>query len=156
MENLKINKKYLGKLQSRKRKIKPEFIIIHHTCTGSTSTTRSVLKTRGLSTHFEIATDGEVFQYIGLDRAAYHAGKQNERSIGIDLTHLQDADFSKEQMKALKLLVGKICEHYEIIERLAPDKRLEPSTEKFGVYRHRNFSNTRCPDNAPLEEIFEN
>ena len=149
-----IDKTNLSQENTRARKEKPEFIIVHHTCTGTPSRTLAVLKKRGLSTHFEIDQAGKVFQYVDhLKRVAMHAGAQNEKSIGIDLTHLQGDEFTEAQMQSLAALVSALAEECGFLPIVAPDKKFDaPDPSRYGVYRHRNFSLTRCPDNANLEK----
>lgn len=158
IEPIGIDRTKISEKNTRPRKEKPEFIIVHHTCTSTPSRTRAVLKKRGLSTHFEIDQAGKVFQYVDhLKRVAMHAGAQNEKSIGIDLTHLQGDEFTEVQMQSLSELVLALSEECGILPVVAPDKKFDaPDVSKYGVYRHRNFALTRCPDNADIEKYIDN
>ena len=50
----------------------------------------ALLQRAKLSAHFLIDRDGNVFRMVATDRAAYHAGRFNGRSIGIELAGLAD------------------------------------------------------------------
>lgn len=154
-----INDMYLGKLPSRRRRAQPDMIVVHHTCTGSVLSTCNVLKNRNLSTHFEIDKNGDIYRYLDPSkRVASHVGKYNSRSIGIDLTHREGAEFPVSQMEALAWLVQRLCEMFGINPRIAIDgerygkRGLRVDTTRWGVYRHSNLARTQCPDGAPLED----
>jgi N-acetylmuramoyl-L-alanine amidase len=48
----------------------------------------TVLRARGLSTHFIIDWDGTIFQVLDVRDCAYHGGEANGKSVGIDLNNL--------------------------------------------------------------------
>jgi N-acetyl-anhydromuramyl-L-alanine amidase AmpD len=63
---------------------KVEYIALHWTGGyGKVNTTGGTLKKRGLHYHFEIDTDGTLFQLCDLERKAYHGSGLNNYSIGI-------------------------------------------------------------------------
>ena len=142
-----INKDYLGCFGTQKTKIKPKAIIIHHTCTSSPKRTRKALMNKGCSTHFEVDKDGTIYQYREENLQCSHCGSANIHTIGIDVTHLEHAEFPEVQIEALKSLVKYLCEKWKIPHELHENLS--------GVYPHRAVGNTKCPDNLPLEKLFD-
>ncbi len=75
-------------LPSRPRRDEVIQAILHHDACISALRCFAVLQARGLSTHFCIDNDGTVFQFADPAlEVAYHAGRFNGRSIGIDISN---------------------------------------------------------------------
>ena len=135
-------------------------IVVHHSFTRSTKDTRRILNARGLSTHYEVAHDGVVLNYLEPSRkVAYHAGWVNGTSVGIDCTHMPGDEFPLAQTEGLAELIAYLWRKFPTIPRtLAPDGKKFPRGSKeldeFGVIRHRNVANTVCPDNLDLEAVY--
>jgi N-acetyl-anhydromuramyl-L-alanine amidase AmpD len=83
-------------LSSIQRQSNIDTIVMHYTVTKDVDTTYRVLQQAGLSYHYIIDKDGEIYQFVDEDRVAYHAGcgvdgrpgcipGYNSRSIGISL-----------------------------------------------------------------------
>jgi len=70
---------------SSKRRRNIDLIIIHDSCTSTAEGMVRVLNNRGLGTHLSISANGNVKQYVSIDRQTWHAGNWNPRSIGIDM-----------------------------------------------------------------------
>lgn len=155
-------------LDSRKRTEPIRCIVVHHTATKSPEQTVSALRRQGFSTHYEIDQRGVIYQYLGHDRVAFHAGTRNGISIGIDLTHVTGADFPVVQIRALGALLKQLCAAHDIPLTAAPPKAqyyewrkgsnsksqvhyLPLPVDAFGIYRHSNCGPTRCPDGADVE-----
>ena len=136
---MNINKTYLSCFGRMKTRIKPVAIVIHHTATANPRRTRDALKKKNCSTHFEIDTDGTIYQYREEDLMCSHCGSPNCHTIGIDITHLTGAEFSPEQIKSAKELVEYLCNKWDI--------PLEVHETLSGIYPHRALGNTKCPDN---------
>ena len=143
---MRINRDYIGCFGKLKKGNKQRIVVIHHTVTRSPSATRRALKAKGCSTHFEIDTDGTIFQYAELDEITAHCGSNNFQSIGVDLTHMTDKPFPDEQLQAAhelfvwlaaKLDLPLVC--YESLPR--------------GFYFHRAIGQTVCPNNLPLSVV---
>lgn len=149
-----INKDYLGCFGTQKIKIKPKAIILHHTCTSSSKRTRRVLQSKNYSTHFEVDKDGTIYQYREENLKCSHCGSANTYTIGIDATHLEHAEFPEVQIEALKALVKYLCEKWNIPHELH-ENFSGPMINLSGVYPHRAIGNTKCPDNLPLEKLFD-
>lgn len=137
-----IDKTYLGCFGACKRKIKPTAIVIHHSVTKSPKKTREVLAGKNCSTHFEVDVDGHVYQYREENYMCSHCGSSNVHTIGIDVTHLEGAQFPAVQINALKnlllYLTSKWGIPYIVNDTLA------------GIYTHRALGDTKCPDNLPI------
>ena len=96
---------------------------------------------RGLevSSHFFIARDGAVWQFVSCDDRAWHAGRSawggrdncNDFSIGIELEGLEGLTFESTQYQALAQLMHAIAAHYPLThvaghEHIAPGRKQDP------------------------------
>jgi N-acetyl-anhydromuramoyl-L-alanine amidase len=96
---------------------------------------------RGLevSAHFLIERSGAVWQFVGCDQRAWHAGAScyrgrdncNDDSIGIELEGLEGALFEPAQYAALADLATHIAQRYPIRhvaghEHIAPGRKRDP------------------------------
>ena len=66
---------------------KPNMIVTHWDATTSAERCKRVLQARNISSHFCIDNDGVIYQYVDTNHTAWHAGKVNRYSIGIDFTN---------------------------------------------------------------------
>ena len=146
------------KFLPRAKKIKG--IVVHHTHTASASSTKSVLEDRGFSTNFEVDQKGNIYMYA--DPAKWEAqatgGGANAHTIGIDVTHVGlTAKFPDVQVAALRSLIHQLANTYGFKVAVAPDgqrgKWADWVDKGYTVFRHRNFVNTACPANLPLEKV---
>lgn len=96
---------------------------------------------RGLqvSSHFFIARDGTLWQFVDCDLRAWHAGRSsyrgrsecNDDSIGIELEGLEGLLFTDAQYAALARLCTDLCQRYPIAhiaghEHIAPGRKADP------------------------------
>lgn len=92
-----------------------------------------------VSSHFVIARDGTLTQFVDCDRRAWHAGRSyfrgrsncNDDSIGIELEGLEGGDFTAAQYAALMALCRDIAARYPIRfiaghEHVAPGRKHDP------------------------------
>lgn len=135
----------------KKRSQAPTAIVIHHTCTASPAKTRRALMKKGFSTHFEVDTDGKIYQYADEMRICSHCRGANIYTIGVDITHLSKAEFPEIQVDAVCKLVDYLCEKWKI-ERVVNEERKQLLR---GIFPHRALCNTACPQNFPMERISE-
>jgi AmpD protein len=94
-----------------------------------------------VSSHFLIRRDGEVVQFVPVERRAWHAGASawrgrsrcNDFSVGIELEGADDAPFEDAQYRELAALIARlaasvplqaIAAHSEI----APGRKTDPGT----------------------------
>jgi len=94
-----------------------------------------------VSAHFLIRRDGEVVQFVPVERRAWHAGASawrgrsrcNDFSVGIELEGADDAPFEDAQYRELAALIARlaasvplqaIAAHSEI----APGRKTDPGT----------------------------
>ena len=143
---LHINKDYMGCFGEMRKRLTPRAIVIHHTCTRTPKGTRATLKTSNCSTHFEVDKDGTIYQYRECNLQCSHCGSNNFHCIGIDVTHMEGAEFPAAQVAAVRELVLYLCAAYNIPCTVYDDL---PA----GIYSHRAIGNTKCPDNFPLEAL---
>jgi len=66
---------------------KPKMIVTHWDATTSAEKCKRVLQARNISTHFCIDNDGVIYQYVDTNHVAWHAGKVNKHSIGVDFSN---------------------------------------------------------------------
>ncbi len=96
---------------------------------------------RGLqvSSHFFIARDGQLWQFVGCDQRAWHAGASqyrgksqcNDDSIGIELEGLEGDTFEAAQYDTLASLGAALLQAYPIAhvaghEHVAPGRKIDP------------------------------
>lgn len=97
-----------------------------------------------VSAHALIRRDGELVQYVPLDKRAWHAGvsefagqeKCNDFSIGIELEGTDDSEFTDAQYQTLTKLTEAILIHYPLINPhritghsdIAPGRKTDPGT----------------------------
>ena len=96
---------------------------------------------RGLqvSSHFFISRTGELWQFVGCDDRAWHAGASayrgrtqcNDDSIGIELEGLEGDTFEACQYDTLTSLCAALLKAYPIVhiaghEHIAPGRKLDP------------------------------
>ena len=96
---------------------------------------------RGLevSAHFFISRAGELWQFVGCDDRAWHAGQSayrgrsqcNDDSIGIELEGLEGNIFETPQYETLASLCAALLQVYPVAhiaghEHIAPGRKLDP------------------------------
>lgn len=96
---------------------------------------------RGLqvSSHFFIARDGQLWQFVGCGQRAWHAGAScyrgksncNDDSIGIELEGLEGLDFEAAQYETLASLGAALLQAFPIAhlaghEHVAPGRKADP------------------------------
>ena len=94
-----------------------------------------------VSSHFFIARDGKVFQFVSCNDRAWHAGVSsfmghdncNDFSIGIELEGTDSTPFQKEQYKALCVLLKALSCRYPIEavvahSDVAPGRKTDPGS----------------------------
>jgi hypothetical protein len=127
-----------------KRKKEAAKIVTHWDATLSAKRCYDILSKRGISSHFVIDNDGTIYQMVDPAYVAWHAGKYNKDSIGIDLSNAYYTKYNKNyekmgfgprpilnswlhgrnlgehlgyypaQLKAYKELLKVLCTHYDI------------------------------------------
>lgn len=96
---------------------------------------------RGLavSAHFFISRTGDLWQFVGCDDRAWHAGQSayrgrnqcNDDSIGIELEGLEGRTFEAPQYETLASLCAALLQAYPVAhiaghEHIAPGRKLDP------------------------------
>ena len=96
---------------------------------------------RGLqvSTHFFIARDGQLWQFVSCNDRAWHAGESvylekdncNDYSVGIELEGLEGLAFENPQYETLSSLSAALLQTYPITqvaghEHIAPGRKNDP------------------------------
>ncbi len=97
------------------------------------------LRALRLSSHFLIRRDGALWQFVGCDARAWHAGvsqfagreRCNDFSIGIELEGSDHVAFSPAQYAALASLSDALCRRYGLQavaghEHIAPGRKTDP------------------------------
>jgi AmpD protein len=92
-----------------------------------------------VSAHFYLSRRGELWQFVGCDDRAWHAGEShyrgradcNDDSIGIELEGLEGEPFEAAQYEALSGLCAAIAQNYPVQhvaghEHIAPSRKGDP------------------------------
>lgn len=95
-----------------------------------------------VSCHFLIRRDGEIIQYVPVNRRAWHAGEScykdrfvcNDYSIGIELEGEDHTPYTAVQYERLLLIVAELMDAYPTIEKhdivghadIAPGRKTDP------------------------------
>ena len=92
-----------------------------------------------VSSHFYISRTGNLWQFVGGDDRAWHAGPSryrgrndcNDDSIGIELEGLEGNSFEAAQYETLRCLCAALVEQYPITyiaghEHIAPGRKHDP------------------------------
>ena len=100
------------------------------------------LKGVRVSSHFLIRRDGELIQFVPVEKRAWHAGASswrgrercNDFSVGIELEGTDDSAFADPQYFCLSKLVRNLLEVLPLREiaahsDVAPDRKSDPGTQ---------------------------
>jgi AmpD protein len=92
-----------------------------------------------VSAHFYIRRDGQLWQFVGCDQRAWHAGASsyrgrencNDDSIGIELEGVEGERFEPAQYETLASLCAALAQRYPIQhlaghEHVAPGRKQDP------------------------------
>ena len=78
-----------------RRRRHPNMLVTHWDATTSAEKCKRVLQARKISTHFCIDNDGVIYQYVDTNNVAWHAGRVNKYSIGIDFSNAYYTKYNK-------------------------------------------------------------
>ena len=141
----------------------PQLMVIHHTMTSSPQKTLNSWPPRGTriaSTHYEIDTDGTIYEYLDPAKwTAWHSGSKTSRdasginglSIGIDLTgnFREIPEESSSQIRSLVSLVNTLSSRFGIPLKVYTGKKKMTGAaaiaQGYGITLHRTHANTGCP-----------
>lgn len=92
-----------------------------------------------VSAHFYVRRNGELWQFVGTDQRAWHAGTSNYRgrdncndtSIGIEMEGLEGDEFEPAQYETLSALCTAIAQRYSTLHvaghaHIAPGRKTDP------------------------------
>ncbi|MHC4937564.1 MAG: N-acetylmuramoyl-L-alanine amidase [Planctomycetota bacterium] len=80
-------KKHGWRLEDLQRVVRQ--VVVHYDAAGTSARCFEILHDiRGLSSHFMLDTDGTIYQTLDLKERAWHAGKANDVSVGIEIANL--------------------------------------------------------------------
>jgi AmpD protein len=99
----------------------------------------AVLRGLEVSAHFLVRRDGELLQFVAVERRAWHAGVSswrgrpgcNDYSVGIELEGLEGETFEPAQYACLARLIGQLAQRWPIAEvtgheHVAPGRKADP------------------------------
>jgi N-acetyl-anhydromuramoyl-L-alanine amidase len=97
-----------------------------------------------VSAHFLIGRDGQVIQFVSVNRRAWHAGRSgyagregcNDFSVGIELEGTDELPYEAAQYAALKMLIAALLEAYPGLSarrivghsEIAPGRKTDPGS----------------------------
>jgi N-acetylmuramoyl-L-alanine amidase len=122
-------------------------IVIHHTGSDNCSGTLSWLKNPSAqaSAHYVIDKDGTIYQMVGDDKRAWHAGQGsipgnpgdvNSRSLGIEIVNAGDGKtpFTDAQYASLSQLTAHLQQEYDVPQQnilghkdVSPGRKTDPA-----------------------------
>lgn len=123
---------------------RPNYVIIHQTTNDNPERALATLTNpeRKVSAHYLIGRDGALYQLVGENSRAWHAGVSfwggntdlNSTSIGIELDNDGAEPFAEPQIVRLLQLLGELKERYRIPVAnflahgdVAPGRKVDPS-----------------------------
>lgn len=66
-----------------------DLFVLHYDVCGTSRRCFKVLQDdRGLSVHFMLDVDGTIYQTLDVKERAWHAGPENDRSVGVEIAHM--------------------------------------------------------------------
>ena len=143
MSQLIIYNKFKSKNYDQ-RKFDISFVIIHFTETKTLDEALNLLTSsdRKVSSHYLIDKNGEIFNLVGIDKRAWHAGESmwdnyddiNSRSIGIEIVNSGEVikeDYTAKQINSLSDLLLGLLKDFNIENILghsdiAPTRKIDP------------------------------
>jgi len=66
---------------------KPRMFVCHWDAALNSDSCYKILRKRGLSIHFTIDNDGTIYQYLDMNHIAYHCGKHNSTTVGVEISN---------------------------------------------------------------------
>lgn len=119
-----------------------KYLIIHYTeMPFKDALQKLTSKDAGVSAHYLIKEDGEIFRLVNDDKIAWHAGVSswygqeslNSNSIGIELDNLGNCIFAEKQMQSCIELCKFLSKKYDIQPQniiahsdVAPSRKIDP------------------------------
>jgi N-acetyl-anhydromuramyl-L-alanine amidase AmpD len=95
-----------------------QFVIHYDVCGVSEHCFRVLHDMRSLSVHFMLDVDGTIYQTLDLQERAWHAGKANSRSIGIEIANIGAYPPAEDQTLAAWYPSDEDGPYIDIPERL--------------------------------------
>lgn len=92
-------------------------IVLHHTAIASLGNSLGTLRSRRLSYHYLIDSDGTIVRAVSPERVAFHAAGANRGSIGISFVGGNQSSWSPTdaQLNAADKLIGRLVKKYPTI-----------------------------------------
>jgi len=168
---------WLRWFELRRKRLRTQAVVLHWTAGyGEPVDVHRTLVRRGLSVHFAIGADGDVWQMADLSARCSHATMANATTIGIELCSPGSLDpgdspiaeeihgrvvryrpFAPAQVAATRALVRELCDLYELPLR-APSEAREMTADEWrrfrGVCGHLHVSRTKVdPGQLLLEQV---
>ncbi|RTK92432.1 MAG: N-acetylmuramoyl-L-alanine amidase [Rickettsiales bacterium] len=119
-----------------------EYVVLHYTEMNFDDALAKLLCAEAeVSAHYLIKKNGEIFQLVGEDKIAWHAGKScwhnleklNQNSIGIELDNLGNEAFPNSQIDSCLKLCAYLKAKYKIPtpnfighSDIAPSRKIDP------------------------------
>ncbi len=141
--SVKVTERASPNFGPRRDRLRPEFVVIHHTAMASAEAAIERLSdpTAEVSAHYVICKTGVVWQLVPEEMRAWHAGAgewrglqdMNSRSIGIELDNDGQTPFDFALMDSLEVLLAGILERWDIPPAnvighsdMAPGRKVDP------------------------------
>ncbi len=94
----------------------PEYIVLHHSASGSVEATLLALIKNRNSIHYIVGKDGRIVRVVPEELSAQHANCLNSLSIGIEIVNLGEGEdeYTESQKESLSKLVHYLIDKYNI------------------------------------------
>lgn len=129
---------------SERAKVPLDTIVVHYTASSNIEGVIDWFKRTSskVSAHYVIGKDGRIVQMVDDSKKAWHAGKHNSRSIGIENVAKGDDRLTVEQKKSLVELLRHLCHTHDIHK------------ENIKGHRYLDGASTDCPGHIfdPVEK----
>ncbi len=133
LEGINLIETYLGQFAhgANRKDNAINLIVLHHTGTNAAKEAIQGLKADGLSSHYLLDKNGDLYQLVDTNTIAWHAKGVNAKSIGIEIVNTGNANdqYTEEQYSVLKQLLLYLADKYNI--QLKKD-----DVNKIGVLGH--------------------
>lgn len=116
-----------GLFKTKRRWVKPNKVILHHTAGGTLRGAVDTLKKRGLGYHYMISKAGDIYEYVPADRWTAHAYKNNRGTVGVSyVCGGKYGHVNEKQLESSIQLLKVLKTDYPTITTVTSHKRVDP------------------------------
>lgn len=134
---------------------RPVGVVFHYTV-GCNADISGTLKSRGISCHFSVGRDGEIFQFVSVRNVAWHADNANSHYIGIEHAAWPGhCELTDKQLVYSAKLVAALREYYERKRGHSwPLVKIKGTTLSAGFHDHRDGDGNLWNYNGHTDHLY--